>query len=152
MHTNYDKLQQAITTLPSELKETALDFAAFLQANDFVPFGEHGAVTYGDTVICYMHLDSSNEPPGPWTIWLEGDYSTVPENFDICDSIKETAWSNVNICASCGGGCSPGKRVNIFGRDFDNVCNAAMAFTSPDAVALECVKELFAIRKWNGVS
>jgi len=56
------------------LKNT-MDFANFLEENEMIAGGEHGAVTYKDEAVCYMHLDGSEQAPGPWTIWLMSDYS-----------------------------------------------------------------------------
>jgi len=61
--------------------------------------------------------------------------------------LKEIAWSHINFCGSCGGDCSPGKPKNVFGKEFNNVCNAVMAFYAPNAETLEYVKELLLIRK-----
>ena len=63
------------------------------------------------------------------------------------EPMKEIAWAHINICASCGGKCSPGKGKTVFGKEFDNVCNADMAFHVPSAETLECVKKLLEMRK-----
>jgi len=47
--------------LTGETKQNALDFAVFLKANEFHTGGEHGAVTYKDEAVCYMHLDGSEQ-------------------------------------------------------------------------------------------
>ena len=134
-------------TLSGGSLTNALDFAAFLRANDMTAVGEHGEVSYKDKCLCYMHIDGTAQKPGPWTIWTEGDYSGEHSDAQTDEHTKTIAWANVNFCASCGGDCSPGTRKTIFGRDFDNVCGAAMAFTDPGAEALECVKELMMMRK-----
>ena len=108
----------------------ALDFAAFVTSNDLAT-GE-GQLTYDGQTVCYFHVDGEDEMPGPWTIWTEGDYSSAPEGFPISQQAKETAWANINICASCGGDCSPGKTKTVFGKEFDNVCGAIMVFTNPE--------------------
>ena len=134
--------------LSGEVLRNALDFAAYLRENEMIPGGTHGEITYKDKCLCYMHLDGSPEKPGPWTLWTEGDYSSEHEAVPLDGHIKETAWANVNFCASCGGGCSPGQHKVIFGKEFDNVCSASMAFHVPDAEALECVKKLLEMRKY----
>jgi hypothetical protein len=132
--------------LTGDAQKNALDFAEFLAANEMIAGGEHGEVSCKGKSVCYMHIDGAAEEPGPWTIWTEGDYSGEIEDVPMDERIKKIAWANVNICASCGGDCSPGQRKMIFGKEFDNVCNAAMAFNNPDAATLECVKKLLIMR------
>ncbi|MCL2081100.1 MAG: hypothetical protein FWH16_03265 [Oscillospiraceae bacterium] len=133
--------------LKSDTQKNALDFIGYLDANEMTAGGEHGAVSYKGKCVCYMYIDGSEEKPGPWTIWTEGDYSGEHDDVPMDGRMKEIAWANVNICGSCGGKCSPGSRKVIFGKEFDNVCNAVMAFYVPDAAALECVKKIFEIKK-----
>ena len=127
--------------------KNALDFAAYIRTNEMVAGGNHGEVCYKDKCICYMHLDGTEQEPGPWTIWTDGDYGRERADVPIDKHTKEIAWAHVNFCADCGGSCSPGKRKVIFGKEFDNVCSADMAFYVPDAEALECVKKLLDMRK-----
>ena len=103
-----------------------------------VAAGEHGEVSLNGKTVCYLHIDGTENMPGPWTIWTEGDYSDFP----LDENMKEIAWANVSICGKCGGDCAPGSRKTILGKDFDNVCYAVMAFNNPDAKTLECVKKL----------
>ena len=131
--------------LNDDLKETALDFAQYLRDNEMTVGGAE--VRYKGNIICYMHLDGSSDEPGPWTIWSDGDYSSEHKDVPIDNNMKEIAWANINICSSCGGKCSPGKRKMIFGKEFDNVCNADMAFYKPNSETLKCVKKLLEMRK-----
>ena len=129
--------------LKGDAQKNAMDFLVFLNANEMLAGGEHGAVSYKGENVCYLHIDGSDEAPGPWTVWLDGDYSGEPEN-----RIIEIAQKNVNICANCGCDCNPGSRKSIFGKEFDNVCvGAAMAFNNPCAEILECIKKLIIIKK-----
>ena len=133
------------SALTGDALQNALGFVDFLAINGFAVNGSE--VSHHGKTVCYMHLDSSSDYPSPWTIWTDGDYSGAPAGMPISDQTKETAWENVNICAGCGGGCAPGQRKTIFGKAFDNVCSADMAFYMPNADALACVKTLLQIRK-----
>jgi len=133
--------------LNGDTLKTALDFAVFLRANDMIAGGEHGEISYKNKCLCYMHLDGDEQAPGPWTIWTEGDYSNEHEDVPMDERMKEIAWEHVNHCANCGGSCSPGTSKVIFGKEFENVCSADMAFHIPDTEALECVKKLLEMRK-----
>jgi len=129
--------------LSGDTLKNALDFAVYLKENGMIAGGDHGEVSHQSKCVCYMHLDGAAEAPGPWTIWTEGDYSGEHED----ERMKEIAWAHVNFCGSCGGDCKPGMRKIIFGREFNNVCHAVMAFRDPDAEALECIKKLLEMRK-----
>ena len=105
-------------------------------AQDFAA-NENGEVTRNGKVIAYTHTHDC----GTWTIWPQGDFSTAPTGFD--PAMVEIAWVNVNVCGDCGSGCVPGSRQTVFGKEFDNLCaGAVLAFSNPDAEALECVKKL----------
>lgn len=129
--------------LSGDALKNALDFADFLEANEMEVDGAQ--VSRKSKVMCYMHLEGGENYPAPWTIWTEGDYSG--EHCDITPGMKEIAWANVNLCSDCGGSCTPGTRKSIFGKEFDGVCSADMAFYIPGGEALECVKKLLEIRK-----
>ncbi|MCL2576505.1 MAG: hypothetical protein FWE27_00435 [Defluviitaleaceae bacterium] len=133
--------------LKGDTQKNALNFAAFLNENEMVTGGEHGQVSYKGTSIAYIHIDGKSEKPGPWTIWPDGDFSSVPNGFVFDEPMKEIAWKNVNTCANCGCESAPGSRKTIFGKEFDNVCNAVMAFTDPTSETLECVKKLLEMCK-----
>ena len=131
--------------LSGEILRNALEFADYLRANEMITNG--GEISYRGKMVCYMHLDSAGEYPSPWTIWTEGDYSSERQGFSMDEPMKEIAWAHVNICGDCGAGCNPGKRKVIFGKEFDNVCSADMAFHIPDTETLQCIKKLLAMRK-----
>lgn len=148
MRTDFEGFITDVLRDDNEMLQNALDFAAYLRANEMLPGGEHGAIDYKDECLCYMHLDGLNEEPGPWTIWIEGgDYSSEHEDVPMNERMKEIAWAHVNFCVSCGCGSQPGMHKTIFRKEFDNVCNADMAFYKPDAETLECVKKLLEMRK-----
>jgi len=140
--------EQIITEiLTGDTQKNALDLAAFLKANDMETGENHGTIVYNGEVLAYMHMDGKPEMPGPWTIWpsVKG---IVPEGFIFDDDMKEIAWKNVNICGKCGGDCAPGSSKNIYGKDFDNVCGALLAFTNPTADELACVKSILEMIKF----
>ncbi|MCL1882404.1 MAG: hypothetical protein FWF81_01445 [Defluviitaleaceae bacterium] len=130
-------------SLNGEMLANALDFAVFLDENDMSV--KESEVSFQNEVVCYMHIDSGEEEPSPWTIWTEGNYSNEIEGVPIDEHTKEIAWEHINICASCGD-CNPGQRKVIFGKEFDNVCNADMAFYRPNVEMLECIKGVSASR------
>ena len=129
------------------MPEQAGNFMEWLKANAMM--FEDGQVSYKGACVCYMHLDDGEEMPSPWTIWSDGDYSRIDESVPLDEHMLEIAWANVNTCTGdeCPGKCGSGKDKIIFGKTFENVCNADMAFYIPCAETLECVKKLLLIRK-----
>ena len=147
---NVMKFEETITNvLKGSTQKNALDFAAFLKANEMTAEEgqDHGGtVTYKGNILAYMHMDGKAEMPGPWTIWPDVS-GTVPEGFELDDEMKEIAWAHINICGSCGGDCAPGSRKSVYGKEFDNVCGALLAFTDPNPNDLECLKSLLQLIK-----
>lgn len=145
--------------LKGDTKKNALDFAAYLRKKE-IPLEEsenYWEVKYKDKCVCFILIINSDDAPGPWTIWSdqepgtwskwssEGEISEY-EDFSVDKHTKEIAWANINFCANCGNGCNPGRSKTILGKRFNNVCSSAMAFTNPDADALECAKKMVDIR------
>jgi len=134
--------------LTGDVQKYALDFAAYLRASGMTTGEEHGAVKYKGETVCYYHIDEGSEYPNPWTVWSEGDYSKVPED----EKLIEFIWKHsINNCGNCGSGCHPGVKKTIFGKEFDNVCHAAIDFYiyggETDVECLECMKKVVDIRK-----
>lgn len=142
--------------LNGEARRNALDFAAHLRSHG-IPLAEaenYWEVAYNGKSVCFLMITGSGDAPGPWTIWSDqepgswvawredgtdrGAREIRPED----ESVRETAWANLNRCASCGGECSPGKRKTVLGKAFDGLCSSALAFTDPDTEALNCAKRM----------
>ena len=132
--------------LKGDTQKNALEFVAFLTANEMIAGGEHGEVNYKGEVICYLYIDGSDQIPGPWTIWSDDNDVYENDNISLDEDIRKLAWSHANTCGSCGGDCSPGKSKIILGKEFDNICSSTFMFTNPNAKALECVKKLLEMR------
>ena len=102
-----------------------------------------------DVTMCDLHIDGGTGGyPGPWTIWI---YWTQPGSVPGDERFMEIVWANIDHCRNCPGGnsewCKSDKKKTIFGRDFENVCQSAIAFTDPDAEAVECAKKIMNMRK-----
>jgi len=133
--------------LKGEALKSALDFMAFLKENEMIAGGHHGEVSYKNNTMCFINIGKGSEFPDPWTIYIEGDYNTIYGDVSVDKRLKKIVWANIHSCGSCSG-CSPGKTIEIFGKEFKNVCcNAGLAFYMPNTGALECVKKLLEMRK-----
>ena len=137
-------------TLSGDMLTNALDFAAYLKANDMA--FKDGVVHYKDKAVCYMYfgkaeLGTDEDYPNPWTIWLEGSYSEESADVPIDERMKEFLWTNcVNKCGGCGGDCSPGKPAVIFGKEFENVCHAVIDLYKLDGETYSYLKPLIEMR------
>ena len=147
---NYQKIGDVFNeVLTGDVLKNALDFTEFLSVHEIIQADQH-AMHYRGKCVCY--LDTRNEHHS-WIVWTEGDYSSEQEAFPIDERTKEIAWANVMKCGNCDGvDCSPGKTKMIFGKEFENICNAdkvnmTFMFTNPDNETLECVKKLIMMRK-----
>ena len=141
-----DKLNDALS---GDILEHALDFMRFLTANGITQTDQY-TMCYKGECVCF--IDTRNEKHS-WIVWTEGDYRSECATYPIDERTKEIAWANVMKCGNCEGvNCSPGTTKMIFGKEFENVCNAdnvnmTFMFTNPDIETLECVKKLILMRK-----
>jgi hypothetical protein len=147
------KIEDAISdVLDGVTLKNATDFTAYLNKKG-MSFERHPdgvwVINYKDKCVCFIGVDGTDQKPGPWTIWSDGGDYNEPEDFSVDEHIKEFTWAQVNICANCGGNCSPGKRKTIFGKEYDNVCTSTLAFTNPNVEALECIKKLVEIKMYS---
>ena len=64
------------------------------------------------------------------------------------EDIKQAVWKKVRKCIkSCAGKCGPGKRKNILGKEFENVCGSALWFCPPINKDWECIKQMITAMK-----
>ena len=140
----YDEINEFLT---GETLKNALDFMAFLKENEMIAGGHHGEVSYKNNSMCFLYFGTGLEFPAPWTVYIEGDYNAIYNDFAVDERVKEIAWANIHSCGSCGG-CRPGKTVSIFGKEFKNVCcNAQLAFCKPVIETLDCIEKILKMRK-----
>jgi len=142
-----DKINSQLT---GDAQKTALDFAAFLRAND----------------LSLEKIDI----PGGWNVYIKGINSAFVQifgdrnNFNVVlhistyngespvdDDLKEFAWAHVVTCPEgCGGPkfCdeSQNRRI-IFGREYESTCQSPLAFLAPDAEDLVKVQKLLLMLK-----
>lgn len=155
------RIEEAVAELlDGDARKSALDFAAYLQANEIL-LGEsenYWEAKFRDKCVCFIWVDGSAQLPGPWTVWSDQEPGTWiswsdedsahgSEDCSVDEPTKETAWKNANFCADCGGDCSPGKTKIILGKEFEHLCSSALAFTNPDTAALQCIKNMVDMRK-----
>lgn len=151
------KIEEVINgVLIGDAQKNLLDLVAHLQVGEDSDFSI-ARNTKGDDALWLtkkkdesvgvIFISGSDEFPGPWTMWVDGDPIGAHENFPIDQHVKEAAWENIAPCGSCGGECSPGFSKTVFGKKFDNVCNSTLMFTNPGVSTLEYLKKIVDVRK-----
>jgi len=133
--------------LSGEMKETALDFAAYLNASGLAPkqwFNQDfWRISYQDYYLCGIHLDKNR-----WQFWFwSGEYSGEFE-----EAFIKAVHEHVGPCVSCHGDntdiCPKGKKQTVFGKEFANACvQFTVRFENPDGSTLEQIKKL--IEYWK---
>jgi hypothetical protein len=147
--------------LANDAQKLALDFVACLRAQEmqFVKGAgywkdkRYWAIKYKDEYVCFVLVNGygsvrhKDEPEG-WIIWSDDSgKADWFAGFPLDEHTKEIAWGNVDFCGHCGGSCDNGFHKEIFGKEFDNVCNTTFRFDNPNAEAVECAKKLAELRK-----
>ena len=90
----------------------------------------------------FMIITGYDDFLGPWTMWLGTD--NLGEHFEttIDEQVKEFAWKHVSPCGNCGGKCSPGETTKVFGKIFENTCQANLVLVNPNADEIGYIKQL----------
>ena len=145
--------------LNGEAQKNALDFAAFLQSNNFECelnedettkynlSGWNGAIggVVGNS-IGYMYFDG-NSIENHWCIFLNSyDFGEINT---LSDETKETIWSCLNKCGKCNDNwenCRGGNKT-ILGKEFDDLCHSPLMFKNSDAETLVNVKNMLLLLK-----
>ena len=141
---------QINAALTGDAQKNALDFAAFLRAND-------------------MSLEKI-DVPGGWNVYIKGINSAFVQIFSdrnefnvvlhistyngespADDELKAFAWVHIVLCPQgCGGPAFCGESQNrrtIFGKEYESTCQSPLAFLAPDAHDLKKVQKLMLMLK-----
>ena len=138
--------------LTGETRQNALDYIAYMKANGMAPQTPgSNAFCSADGYVCQICIYPVDNIPG-WTIYMGQSYDDVLlrgeyQKFPIDEDLKEFACAHVNPCGACGCGFQPGRRITLFGKEFNNVCTGLLSFSNPDDEALELTKRLTEVWK-----
>ncbi|MCL2547392.1 MAG: hypothetical protein FWE06_09485 [Oscillospiraceae bacterium] len=135
--------------LTGKALENALDFVNSMitigyniEINDTIDFYYMGEITF--LVIIAPH--SENFPDGYWGIF---NYPlNENENFPLDSDLIDFVHQSVRICeGECGCADWPrgGNKV-VYGKNFEDVCSSVIQWSTPDAEAVEKIKEL--MKNW----
>jgi len=140
-------------TLSGVAQKNVLELVTYIRANESGKTqiynhegGELWEVKRNDAILDLLYVDGTDDCPGPWTIWIRGDYIGKYADFPVDEKIKEAAWAHVAICKPCSSDCNRGSLRTVFGKEFAKACPDTMMFTNPDAQVLEYIKRIMDIR------
>ena len=130
--------------LTGDSQRNALKFIAFCTANEIRLAFNNRDKNGGDfgNNVGYIWIDGE-KPQRPYVIFF--NYHDFGGEDSVDNELKESVWTNVNICKRCHDGwetCGGGNDVVFFGKTFENTCNSPLAFTNPDINDLENIKKL----------
>ena len=155
--------EQVRKKLKGGMQKNALDFIAFLRANEIQP-PNPGVDWYdgpGGAYVCFLSVCPDWKKRISWTIWMGGyDCALCREenqDYPIDEDLKEFVWARVHTCVHfssggkhCGDGCQPGKSIKLFGREFHNICQSILCIRNAGGEDLEKAKRLAIVWKQSG--
>lgn len=135
--------------LMGEAKTIALDYVAFLRANDVEFYKDNSPcwknkiyywLKFMGEIIGFLAVKDPDEPENLWTVWSDDSQAFETENIDV--QIKEEAWKHMDFCCNCGS-CAGGKIKTVFGKEFNGVCGCTFRIDNPNINDLSFLKNLF---------
>ena len=138
--------EEIVELLDGDLRETALEFIAYLRTNNMTPrqwFGPHyWRVPYEKSYLCGIVVDKDR-----LRFWFfSGDYSGELE-----EGFTKAVQGGVRPCVSCVDDCPKGRDTAVFGNVFSNTCfQFPVQFENPDGSTLDTISGL--IEYWKGTA
>lgn len=137
--------------LSGDMKQTALDFADYLQNNNVEFIKDNGywkdkiyyLCKFKGEYVCFIAIKDPDEPENDWTIWSEN--SSAYEDAIADTHVKDVAWKYVDHCGNCGS-CGGGKTKNIFGKAFDDVCGCTFRVDNATQSDFTFLKKMIELR------
>jgi len=138
--------------LDGEMKQSALDFIAYMRANKMQPSWQSTGswkANFKGQNICVVRLSE-----GSWCVvprisrWnkLIGNYDLY-ENELTAEGMRDIVLANVNICRDCAN-CAPGWKTAFFDKVYDNVChNVPVRYIDPGEAEINCVKKVLELMR-----
>lgn len=135
--------------LIEEANAVALDYVAFLRANDVEFYKDNSPcwknkiyywLKFMGEIIGFLAIKDPDEPENLWTVWSDDSKAFETKNVDI--KIKEEAWEHIDFCCNCGS-CAGFKSKTVFGKEFNGVCGCTFRIDNPNVNDLSFLKNLF---------
>ena len=138
--------------LKGKLQITALEFIAFLRKKNICFYKDNSFcwknkiyywIKFKNECIAFIAIKDPDEPENLWTIWFDDSKEYATENLE--NDIKMAAWKHIDFCRHCGS-CSGGRRKNIFGKDFHDVCGCTFRMDNAVQEDLPFLKTMVDLR------
>ena len=156
-----------IKHLDGAMRETATEFAAYMQANKMpLRWGskDRYKALYKGKVICWMDMNQhdinnkrTNKRSGPikWLVSPCLAYIAEYERLILSEGWQDFICDNFARCVPCNpdNNCAGGKELSILGKDLNGICqsvffhNIRVSFADPDEVAIGRIKRLLECEK-----
>jgi len=146
--TGKPKIEDVIIGLvKKEWQEAALDFVGYIRSNKLTPAWastNSWKVNYKGQCLCYIRTAGTapyhDLNDGSWHIHF-AVYSDQVYRILASDESIKAIWNKVKSCTKCSN-CTPANKLDINGKNFDNVCHQWLTLKNPDAEMLDCAKKL----------
>ena len=153
---NAPKIEDEILSsrFDGELRESALEFIAYLNANQMTPRRWFGSgfwtIPWENNNLCGIHLYGFNPRAdnNGWVFWFfSGDYSGSADE-ELIKFVKDSA----GHCVKCSADCkTQGVDMTLFGAEHTDMCfQFPVRIGNPDNEALEKIKKL--IEFWKEIA
>lgn len=124
-----EQIEREITeNLTGEMRETALNFAAFLKSRGLTFYRDRSGdwaekiyycVKSGENCVCFIAVKDPDEPENAWTVWSD-DSAAYEAPLDDAE-MAVIGLKYVDRCAKCGA-CGGGRVKTVFGKRIPGVC------------------------------
>ncbi|MCL2404605.1 MAG: hypothetical protein FWC92_03550 [Defluviitaleaceae bacterium] len=132
--------------LDGEVKETALEFVAYLRANKLTPrYSSVNSwnITYKGKMLCYIKIIIKTGK-NTWNI----AFRLEKFGHEFSDGFKKAIQENLKPCTACLKACSKGINLIIFDKEIKNICRGwPIQFENPNVNTLGYANELMEYRK-----
>lgn len=134
-------------------KDVALRFVSFLLEKQLEFTKDNGywkdkiyyLIKHKGKCVCFIAIKDPDEPENLWTVWSDDISSEFLCGAEIDIEAKQSAYNHVDTCGGCGS-CGGGRRKNIFGKVFTNVCGCTFRADNPNEDDLDWLKKVIEIR------
>ena len=145
-----NKIEDKINDFLCGIKQRdALDFVAFLRANELLEESDDSGYAWGIKYAGGVIKIAETEKE----LWIWFSDVMFGTECSADDELNHTIWDSVVICPqeTCPSkrhcGCEGEVSGTVFGKAFESTCYFPLGFFSPDAKALENVKKLLLLFK-----
>jgi len=138
--------------LDSKMKQSALDFIAYMRANKMQPSWlstNSWKANYKGQNVCAIRLSK-----GSWCVvprisrWnkLISSYNLYEKELKE-KGLQDIVFANINFCRSCAN-CGPGWGMTFFDKNFENVChNVPVRYIDPGEAEIDFIKKILDLMK-----